>query len=581
MKVILVLFAIVLVSQNIKIYALDCSVDVSKRIDCGHMGTDKASCEASSCCWDPQNIQFLLKSPTNLKDTPWCFKSNDAPKPPTPPTPPAGNCNVSVSERRDCGAGGTDQDKCEAKGCCWTPVNAFESNKLAGTPWCYYNSDTPDSCKKFNWKTDEVGFDDAFLAKVKEQYMNNINVDGVGAVVASRDQGTPGGSYFYHWMRDAALTMKTYLEINDYDYDTVKDIFRKYVSWVKNVQNKPDSNVDVRVEAKFEIPSGDPYNGGWCRPQTDGPGLRANSLSLWGWILTKQGLIPEAQEVFELVKKDLEWVTSNWQSNGCDLWEEFRSTDFFWGKSGFVQGLETAAVLAGVLKDTTTESAYTSAANTVRQNILQTHFNGNYIFEANGRDIDGAVIHAIASFGETIWKPSSEQVAKTLQVFTTAFCHEYSLNQKDNESGLPGVLIGRYQNDSYAGGNPWPLLTAVLAETFYLSAKDFYSRSDNTLLKDSSDAGVKEYMKLLNMEDSNGTLRNLGDAAVQAGDAVMNRMWTYLKNDDGRIDEQIDRDTGAQKSAKQLTWSHANILHVMHTRKQVVAKYGQPIAQDK
>ena len=35
----------------------------------------------------------------------------------------------------------------------------------------------------------------------------------------------------------------------------------------------PDANVDVRVEPKFEIPSGTPYEGGWCRPQTDGPGL--------------------------------------------------------------------------------------------------------------------------------------------------------------------------------------------------------------------------------------------------------------------------------------------------------------------
>jgi len=38
------------------------------------------------------------------------------------------------------------------------------------------------------------------------------------------------------------------------------------------------NNVDVRVEAKFEIPSGTPFNGGWCRPQTDGPGLRAITL---------------------------------------------------------------------------------------------------------------------------------------------------------------------------------------------------------------------------------------------------------------------------------------------------------------
>ena len=34
-------------------------------------------------------------------------------------------------------------------------------------------------------------------------------------------------------------------------------------------------------------------------------------------------------------------------------------------------------------------------------------------------------------------------------------------------AGEPGVLIGRYPGDSYAGGNPWSLLTAVTGEVFY------------------------------------------------------------------------------------------------------------------
>ena len=44
-----------------------------------------------------------------------------------------------------------------------------------------------------------------------------------------------------------------------------------------------------------------------------------------------------------------------------------------------------------------------------------------------------------------------------------------------------------------------------------------------------------------------------------------------MKDDGGRIDEQIDRDAGGQKSAKGLTWSYANILHSLHTRKGLAA----------
>jgi len=39
-------------------------------------------------------------------------------------------------------------------------------------------------------------------------------------VVAAPDTSTPGGSYYYAWMRDGALSMRTYLEINN-DYNTV------------------------------------------------------------------------------------------------------------------------------------------------------------------------------------------------------------------------------------------------------------------------------------------------------------------------------------------------------------------------
>jgi len=53
---------------------------------------------------------------------------------------------------------------------------------------------------------------------------------------------------------------------------------------------------------------------------------------------------------------------------------------------------------------------------------------------------------------------------------------------------------------------------------------------------------------------------------VQAGDAVMNRLYQHVKGDGGHIAEQIDRNNGAQKSANDLTWSYANILSAMKER---------------
>ncbi len=53
-----------------------------------------------------------------------------------------------------------------------------------------------------------------------------------------------------------------------------------YAGWVLQAQNFEDPNgIDVRLEPKYYLPDGGVFDEGWCRPQNDGPGLRAISLS--------------------------------------------------------------------------------------------------------------------------------------------------------------------------------------------------------------------------------------------------------------------------------------------------------------
>jgi len=487
----------------------------------------------------------------------------------------ARECNVQTDMKRDCGHSGTQQQDCEASGCCWQPAtaaNRFIKFLKLNTPWCFHPAGEVDSCSKFNFVATSTGFTDDFYNKMYENFVNNINVDGVGAVVASRDTGTPGGSYFFNWMRDAALSIKVFMEINDNDYNRVKDVMESYTNWVGKVQNQEDPNGnDVRIEPKFEIPSGKPYTGGWCRPQTDGPGLRANSLSQWGQILITAGQQSYASEhVLPLVKKDLDWVTQNWESDGCDLWEEVRSNDFFWGRSSFVFALNNAADFCDSIGDSCGQN-YRSVAGNIT-NAIRKHWTGNFIYESENRDKDGSVIHAIASFGKYLFKSSSNEAASTVNVYNKVFCEEYSINQQDNKNGVPGVLYGRYQNDSYAGGNPWPLLTAGLAELFYNAANEVYDqvKSDPNF---KLGAEHNKWLEVLNLENGISAM-DLVKGHMNAGDAVMSRLWKYVKNDNGRVDEQIGKSSGVQVSAKGLTWSYANILHALHTRKSVQKKMG-------
>lgn len=151
-------------------------------------------------------------------------------------------------------------------------------------------------------------------------------------------------------------------------------------------------------------------------------------------------------------------------------------------------------------------------------------------------------------------------MAKTIKVFAQTFCIEYQINRDDDKAGLPGVLIGRYPGDSYAGGNPWQLLTAVFAKTFYQGASvlaesnGFLNSADESawgdLLKVKKGSSVSEYVK----------------SALQAGDAVMYRLYSHVKSDGGHIAEQISKTSGKQVSANDLTWSYANILSAMRQR---------------
>lgn len=82
--------------------------------------------------------------------------------------------------------------------------------------------------------------------------------------------------------------------------------------------------------------------------------------------------------------------------------------------------------------------------------------------ESSNRQKDGAVIHALTSFPEK-YGYTDAKVASTIKVLAQTFCLEYQINQDHDKQNISGILIGRYPGDTYAGGNPWQLLTAVLA----------------------------------------------------------------------------------------------------------------------
>ena len=74
---------------------------------------------------------------------------------------------------------------------------------------------------------------------MRSYFLNNINIKGSGAVVAAPDYNTPGGSYYYHWERDGALSMGALLSTAA-SVDDVRTEMDAYVGWVSRVQQEVD-----------------------------------------------------------------------------------------------------------------------------------------------------------------------------------------------------------------------------------------------------------------------------------------------------------------------------------------------------
>lgn len=85
---------------------------------------------------------------------------------------------------------------------------------------------------------------------------------------------------------------------------------------------------------------------------------------------------------------------------------------------------------------------------------------------------------------------------------------------------------------------------------------------------------MSAWAELLDIK-KNSSLKQFADAIVSAGDAVMYRLYEHVKSGDGHIDEQIGKNSGQQTSAKDLTWSYANILEAMQERKKAVTLVNQ------
>ena len=393
-----------------------------------------------------------------------------------------------------------------------------------------------------------------------EKMMANISPAGAhpGVVVASPQKAFP--DYWYHWTRDAALTMDTVVSLWETSIRKAQMTYKqRLVEFVRFSRKNQLTNAKGGMgEPKFYV-DGRPYDLDWCRPQNDGPALRALTLARFANLLLDRGdrdfvvneLYDSKIPTHTVVKADLEFVSHHWRAPNCDIWEEV-SGDHFYTRLAMKQALVMGSKLASRLGDLGASHWYMSQANAIEATLSQfwnaqkaiyvPHINRNGGIDYKHSGLDSQVILAFLHAPGT-FRFSDSRVLGTLRAQTESFRDIYAINKRQ---GVAGFGIGRYPEDRYdganmQGGNPWILITVAFATVHYKAAVEVAQVGD----------------------------MNLARGFVDAGDQYLKRI-QYHANPDGSLSEQFDRNTGFMTSARDLTWSHAELIQASWARKKAL-----------
>lgn len=365
-----------------------------------------------------------------------------------------------------------------------------------------------------------------------------------GSVVASMELAAydPDPDYFFHWYRDSALVMDA-LRLLRNEFSQADRLFQDFVRFSLDLHDldgrllpsgwkdraQPDFVRFLRTDAA-EVhgpaipaetrvnPDGTVDITDWPRPQNDGPALRALTVMRWG----AEG------EAAELVRRDLAFVLRHGRKPCFDIWEEEV------GLHAYTLRVSAAALEAGAGWLAARGDLATAELCRAEAGALETMLDDFWMEEKahlRSRFVEGGapekLLDMSAVFGANHAKVLGPRYAFTLARLEKLFDTAYAIN-RDRPSGRAPAL-GRYEGDRYYSGGAYYFSTLAAAEFHY---------------------------------------RN-GDLA--RGDAFLETVRAFTP-ESGDLSEQFDQNTGAQTSARHLTWSYAAFITAVTARRAASGK---------
>jgi glucoamylase len=387
-----------------------------------------------------------------------------------------------------------------------------------------------------------------------------------GAIIASPVPASydPDPDYFFHWYRDSAVVIDALLLLFEdgtvgpealthlADFVRFSHSLRRldgrelitHAAWRSRVTE--DFRKYVRDDAELGAIQGDGVAADtrvnpdgtldiskWCRPQHDGPPLRA--LALLRWIRRATLDASLAAAAAELIQVDLAFTRMHWREPSFDIWEEESGQHFY------TLCVSAAALIQGAdWLDERGAHVQAEACRTEGETIRRTldefwmpekgHFRSRILAcgVRSTKELDIALILAAIHTDEGL--VNDARMHSTLERLETLFDAAYPINQ-GRPSGR-GPAMGRYGGDAYYSGGAWYVATLAAAELCFRAAS---GRADAPVW-------------------------------VEKGDAYLATVRAFTPPG-GEMSEQFDQRTGEQTSAQHLAWSYAAFISCVTARR--------------
>jgi glucoamylase len=451
--------------------------------------------------------------------------------------------------------------------------------------------------------------DDAALRALAARAFGRLlpNVLTSGAIVGSPARGERPGqpNYWFYWQRDGSVTMGHLIEWQrrpplGLDTSGLDQAIAHYPSFVARTQRH-----GVLGTSRYTV-EGEPITG-FGNPQLDGPPLSALCLAR----------LEQTAEVWELLRGYLDFLlTAEGRGPSMDAWEFIYGWHF---NAAFLKrrALLVGASLAARLGHAEAAARYRTEAQRVESGLADFSeprlgrlraFGQTYNpWFAQMSGLDMAVICALLSGRDLLaWsqdggargqRPSARlgmdldslthpAVLATMSALEDAYASRFSVNRDWSAAGNAGCGLGRFPEDANdgvgtEGGNPWPLATLWGAQFYYHVAREVAQLLQGA---PGSAIALDDARQIAFFQRAVGTGSDLArpiephawreqvlPAVVACGDGYLNFVVRHLPVDGG-VTEQLDRDSGAPRGARDLSWALSELIATIALREQARAE---------